>query len=301
MEVGCIGGLRIESDFPLCGLLNDDASDSVLGCVVVRRVGREELMRRADADPTAIALEPGQPGSFLVTAGNEVLIAPAEEASLRSILSFLFGPCLGVIAYRIGAIPLHASAIGVRGGCVGFIGHSGAGKSTLVAALGQRGYSIHSDDICMLRHDGKGALLAWPGIHWIRLSDESVRALNYARALPQLVGRKHTLELQPVACSATARALRAVYVLDQVLPAEAASVERLLGSRAAERVIANVYRPALARRVGVWPQVITCSVSIADHVPVFMFRRPLNFAQMADSLEVLEAHLMALEDVRESA
>lgn len=300
MEVGFVGGLRIESDFSLPGLLDGPMSDVALGCIVIRRVSGEEWVRRARKEPDAIALEPGEPGSFLVTAGNEVLVAPAAGAAVRSILSYLFGPCLGVIAYRNSALPLHASAIGIQGGCVGFVGHSGAGKSTAVAALSQRGHPIHADDVCMLRNTADGELLAWPGIRWIRLTEQSVRALDYAPTAPRLAGRKHTLELQPALFSAAPRILRAVYVLEEAKAGEATNVVRLRGARAAERIIANVYRPKLAQHVGAWPAVVACCVAIADRVPVFIFRRPLDFSQLTQSLDVLEAHMAAIAGIEEA-
>jgi hypothetical protein len=301
MEVGFVGGLRIESDFALRGLVDERLLDAALGRVVVSRVSSEELVQRAQADPASIALEPGQPGSFLVTSINEVLVAPAVGAAVRSILSYLFGPCLGVIAYRNGLLPLHASAVATAGGCVGFSGHSGAGKSTMVAALSQRGYSIHSDDVCMLGGADNERAQVWPGVRWIRLTEQSVQALDYARGLPDIGGKKHTLGLDPVVKAGGARHLRAVYVLERTTTGEPASVTRLQGSRAAERIIANMYRPALAHRLGAWPKVVIGCAGVANQVPVFLFRRAFEFDRMAESLDLLEAHMAALEDLRQPA
>jgi hypothetical protein len=290
-EVGSIGGLRIESDFALHDLAGAAVCELELGRVVVRRVSAGELARRASMDPAAIALDPGQPGSFLVTRADEVLVAPSAGAADRSILSFLFGPCFGAIAYLNGVLPLHASAIVSGDGCVGFTGQSGAGKSTMVAALSLRGHLVHSDDVCMLRIMPDGELLAWPGIRWVRLTDETVRALDYVPDLPRPTGRKHTLLLKPLPVPATPRILRAMYVLEESAAGEPASIAQLRGARAAERIISNVYRPQLAHHVDVWPTVVASCVAVADSVPVYLFRRPLDFSQLADSLDVLEAHL----------
>jgi hypothetical protein len=290
---GSVAGLRIESDFDLHSLAAGYARDPDLGCVAIRRVTCEELMRRASADSRAIRMSPGQPGAFLVTAANEILAAPTEQATDRSILSFLFGPCFGAIAYLNHVLPLHASAIETTYGCVSFIGRSGAGKSTMVAALSKRGHTIHSDDVCMLRTMSNGELMSWPGIRWIRLTDDAALALDYVQATAPRTGRKHTLMLErgrlPVAPSIP----RAIYALEESAEEEVSSITRLRGARAAERIIANAYRPQLAHEIGAWPWAVACCVAIADRVPVFLLRRPRDFTRLAATLDLLEAHIAA--------
>ena len=290
---GSVAGLRIESDFDLHSLAAGNARDPGLGCVAIRRVTREELTRRASADSKAIRLNPGQPGVFLVTAANEILAAPAAQATDRSILSFLFGPCFGAIAYLNHVLPLHASAIETVHGCVSFIGRSGAGKSTMVAALRKRGHTIHSDDVCMLRTMSNGDLMSWPGIRWMRLTDDAALALDYVEATSPRTGRKHTLMLDTERIPAAPSIPRAIYALEESASGEAASITRLRGARAAELIIANAYRPHLAHELGAWPQAVTCCVAVADRVPVFRLRRPRDFTRMAATLDMLEAHIAA--------
>jgi hypothetical protein len=290
---GSLAGLRIESDFDLHSLAAGCAHDPGPGCVAIRRVTCEELMRRASADSTAIQLSPGQPGIFLVTAANEILAAPAAQATDRSVLSFLFGPCFGAIAYLNHILPLHASAIETAHGCVGFIGRSGAGKSTMVAALSKRGHPIHSDDVCMLQTMSNGELVSWPGIRWIRLTDDAALALDYVQAAAPRTGRKHTLMLEPGRIPVGPSIPRAIYALEESAMGDVASITRLRGARAAERIIANAYRPHLAHELGAWPRAVACCVAIADRVPVFLLQRPRDFARMADTLGVLEAHIAA--------
>jgi len=58
---------------------------------------------------------------------------------------------MAAILYQRRSIPFHASAIVKDGSLALFTGASGAGKSTLLASLGKRGYTVFTDDICVLQ------------------------------------------------------------------------------------------------------------------------------------------------------
>jgi hypothetical protein len=299
-EWGSLAGLQIASDIPLIGVAPLDVSlagmPAAAGQLRIRRVSRDEISARARSQAQAIPLEPGQPGSFLITGPEEILVAPAPGAAERSLFAYLFGPCFAAIAYLNRILPLHASAIDTPQGCVGFIGRSGAGKSTTVGALTRRGYSIHSDDVCLIRRGPDDRILSWPGIRWLRLTREAAAALEYADASDIPRGRKHSLPLAPLAEPFAPRRVRALYVLDECAEEEAepAGITRLHGARAAECVIANAYRPGLARRLDLWPRVVRDCIALAAGTPVFLFRRRLGFEHMEELLDCLESHLRSI-------
>jgi hypothetical protein len=289
-----LAGLRIESDFPLTGLASADPMQPDFGRIRIRRVSRDVLSYRAEAEPSAILMTQARLGLFLVTGRDEILVAPVEDARDRSIFAFLFGPCFAAIAYLNGVLPLHGSAIETPGGMVAFAGGCGAGKSTLAAALAARGHTIHSDDVCLLRNMQAGGISSWPGIRWLRLTDEAARVLDRigsTGAAPS--GAKHNLRLEHPPDPISPRPLRAVYALERTDPGEAASITRLLGGRAAERVLANAYRSHLARQLGLWPRVVPDCVAIADRTPVFLFRRAFDYARLPETLGMLESHIAA--------
>jgi hypothetical protein len=89
---------------------------------------------------------------------------------------YLLGPVLGLLLRLRGVTCLHASAAVFGDYAVAFVGPAGAGKSTTVAALGQRGHAIISDDIVALEErDGKFFVL--PAHPYLGLWPESVEML----------------------------------------------------------------------------------------------------------------------------
>ena len=89
---------------------------------------------------------------------------------------YLLGPVLGLLLRLRGVTCLHASAAVFGDYAVAFVGPAGAGKSTTVAALGQRGHAIISDDIVALEErDGK--FLVLPAHPYLGLWPESVEML----------------------------------------------------------------------------------------------------------------------------
>jgi hypothetical protein len=300
-----LAGLRIESDLPLPGLPAIDAAErsapSAGGALRIRAVSRDALAREARARPQAMLFDPGYPAAFLVTGPDEILVAAAAGAAERSIFEWLFGPCFAAVAHARGILPLHASAIETAEGCVAFLGRSGSGKSTTVAALARRAYAIHSDDVCWIGRGADERPRSWPSIRRLRLTAQTVIALNYADAPDAAPGAKHSLPLPPLAQPLAARSLRALYVLAASPPAAGASaasavdrITRLRGARAAERVIANTYRPEMARRLGHWQRVVGDCIALAASTPVFLFERPLDFVHLDAALDAFEAHLGTL-------
>lgn len=85
--------------------------------------------------------------------GHTIIAEPYEGIDDRSVRIFLQGTMIAAILYQRGLIPMHASAIVKEGKLTLFAGNSGAGKSTLLASLGSRGYTIFTDDICVLHHN----------------------------------------------------------------------------------------------------------------------------------------------------
>lgn len=79
---------------------------------------------------------------------------------------------------------LHASAVQVGEGTVGFLGWSGSGKSTLAAALVARGFPLVSDDVLPLRiAPGREEIFAGPGLPELRLTPSSAQMVGVAEAV----------------------------------------------------------------------------------------------------------------------
>jgi len=90
---------------------------------------------------------------YYASYGNNIIAEPAAGIDEHSVRLFLLGTVMAAALYQRGFIPFHASAIVKEGRLVLFAGNSGAGKSTLLAALASRGYTVFTDDICVLQYN----------------------------------------------------------------------------------------------------------------------------------------------------
>ena len=118
---------------------------------------------------------------YYVRDGNQVRLEIAPGAPIANVSTYLLGSVFGVLCHQNGMLPLHASAVAFGGGVTAFAGDSGAGKSTLAACLRRRGYTIVSDDICLLRPDPgppQNPPHVVPVAGWLKLWNQSLHYLG---------------------------------------------------------------------------------------------------------------------------
>ena len=83
-----------------------------------------------------------------------------------------------------------------------------------------------------------------------------------------------------------------LYLLDKA--EEAPSITRLEGSAAVEAMIANTYRGAYVRQMGLTRQHLLACAELARTVPVFRARRRWGYDSFDDEGAALEAHARQL-------
>ena len=81
----------------------------------------------------------------------------------------LLGPVIAFWLERRGLPVLHASAVEIDGGAVGFLASNGGGKTTLAAACLQDGHPLLTDDLLPLYCQPGGEILGLPGYPQLRL------------------------------------------------------------------------------------------------------------------------------------
>lgn len=112
-------------------------------------------------------------GALLVSSDGSVIRHDDDPTLGWRGHRLVLGRALPIAAVLQGIEAFHASAVGLEGRAVAFIGPSGAGKTSLVVALALRGGSFVTDDVLALESHGD-ELRAHPGaaVASIRRADE---------------------------------------------------------------------------------------------------------------------------------
>lgn len=111
----------------------------------------------------------GGVGDLLIEEGQWMTVIPGPNPDEDALRLFVLGAGLGVLLHQRGLLVLHASAVAMADGVVGFIGAKGWGKSTTAAILHQRGHALISDELLVVRFDDQGRPWVIPGSPQIKL------------------------------------------------------------------------------------------------------------------------------------
>lgn len=133
------------TDMPDLNIRLDNAPETITGENVVHKV-------RVSISPDQYLLKVRDVAHYYASNGNQIIIQPLPSGDEKSIRLFLLSNGIAAILHQRNMIPLHASAIEYGDGLILFCGQSGAGKSTTVSALQKIGYTLFSDDVCVLKY-----------------------------------------------------------------------------------------------------------------------------------------------------
>lgn len=119
-------------------------------------------------------------GAFAIPRGQGCIeIDPEPGAGEAAVEEALLGPALALAFARRGVFVLHASAVVVGGGVIGFLGDSGAGKSTLASLLVEagKGLALAADDLLAVRSTGEEPV-ALPHFPQLKLGAAAMAAIG---------------------------------------------------------------------------------------------------------------------------
>lgn len=117
---------------------------------------------------------------YFVTNGKLVIIDPYSNSEEKTIRMFFLSSVMAALLVQRNQILLHASAIIHNDKLVLFIGSSGAGKSSIAAEMTKRGYSLFSDDICVLNTgtDDDKPMTVYASYPMMKLWKKTIHALE---------------------------------------------------------------------------------------------------------------------------
>lgn len=246
------------------------------------------------AAPGAFHLDIAEAGRYLIRAGREITIAPADGASDVDVRAFLRSSAMAALLQQRDILTIHASVAARDGRAVFFFGASGAGKSTTAAGMHQRGWQVLTDDILAIRFATSGPVaLPGPASVWLWPdAGENLGIPDQDRGEARAGTGKFHLAVQQAIPSdmplvAGFRLNPGAYPSVQVAP--------LPPRDAFEILWAYTFRRRYAIGMGMRQQVFSRVSALARDLPVTEICRPLDTFVLDDVLDAIEGTVARLD------
>lgn len=297
-----MSGLRVESDWPMAGLIETDPTGGAPDVRMRRDQVPSELAGSAVSGPNWQMAQSRFllriPGivRMVLDAGTTITWQCEDATRPEDATIFITGSGFGLLMHQHGRCIMHGSAIDVGGRAVLFCGPSGAGKSTLAAALVAQNFGHVADDQCVLSGFGAGEVLVHPDGRAHKLWEQAIDKLDLAdRSGSAVRSELRKFYVQPGRSSTAPIPLAAIYVLAEARAPDLARGERVAIKRlnladAALTVRANAYRPAMVERLGQSGLYLEAAAAAMRAGGVFRLIRPMAFADMDDVIAALGVH-----------
>ena len=206
---------------------------------------------------------------------------PAE-----SFLPYLVAGGLSFCFLKLGLDPIHATAVAVEGGAIGFLGSSGYGKSSLAGEFLAAGHLMLTDDLLVLRKESS-KFFAYPGPPHIKLSNELApivlhKAAEGAIHNPRTL--KLTIPLTTTQCVQAPVPLKALYLLNRPRKLEGTNtikIHRLSQTQGLLTLIRNCFNDWVTGSSRLKLQLDSYS-QIASEVPIKSIVYPRRLDLLSD-------------------
>lgn len=222
---------------------------------------------------------------FLVSAdGCRIAGRPLTHVAFEAFHTYLLGVVLSFSLVKQGLDPLHATAVVIDGGAVGFLGDTGYGKSSLGGAFIQAGYPLLTDDLLVVRHDD-ASFSAYSGPPRIKLFPEIARNLlgEQVSGIPMNpLTRKLIIPLDSDQVHQVPVPLKALYLLPR--PSARARRKRVTLRRVSRRsaflaLLKNAFNTDIIESERLRRQFLLCT-RMASTVPMKLLSYPRNMESL---------------------
>ncbi len=268
-------------------------------------VGRFALGRQGDGFSLSVT-DLGR-GLFQCDQGKITIAWTAEGTGAAH---YFFSYALPLWLELQGVPALHGSAVLMGDGAVGFVGASGVGKSVLAAELARLGCALLADDGLVLRRDGAGGWLAFPGPPLLRLWPSALDLLEVAaEGLPRvhesLEKRQFNLpsewsvsQGEDIGQSAGgAVRLAGLYFLERRPEPGSPLISTLAPGEALVRLIEHSVAAAPAEALGLSAGRFKLLGDVAETVPARRLCLPSGFGSAADIRAAILNDLRAIRSI----
>lgn len=264
--------------------------------IVPRQLAEKDLVKMVKVSMNRTEYLHSMPGvaDYYASNGKEILIEPQAGADEKSIRLFMLSNAMAAILHQRNMIPMHASAIYHEDGIVLFCGRSGAGKSTTVTALQKEGRMVFSDDVCVLKYDADGTLVALPSYPMIKLWEDSFAKIGLETAEEK---NKIRPELAKYArfyhdeFDILPKRIKKVFILDPENSAETVEIKKLSALAGFKLLQQNTYR--YVQMNGMQKRNIHFDMisKLAGEVPVYQINRPMHQNTIEEVVNLVKSNL----------
>lgn len=233
-------------------------------------------------------------GRYLARDGREVIVEPLGEPDRPDLRLFVQTSCLAALALQRGLASLHGAVARISGKTIAVLGTSGQGKSTLMAALGQHGHGLMSEDVCVLDFGDKSddRPVVVPSLPNIRLWHDSAEHLGIDRSelvVSRLGMRKYHL-MRPDWFHEGVEPLDAVVMMSEASPPLVPEgLHPAYGAAPVGAICQYMHRPHLAKQLGLQPKMVAMAMRMVKGRRVFNLGTVRDMARLSDVVDELEA------------
>lgn len=257
----------------------------------------EALVKRDhyQAAPGRFLLHVAHVGRYYVAGGELIVIEPDQPAKTEVLRLFLLGTAFGALLLQRGVLPMHGSAVVVKGQAIIAAGFSGAGKSTLLATFRNRGAAFLSDDIAVVTGDEEGLAWVQPGYPQQKLWKDSAEHMGMdVDNLPVILSEvdKYAIPAEKGFCRRPVR-LAAVCELQAADRREPAMI-RLAGPDKITVLLRHSYRYCLVAGLGLREDHFRICASVARQISVCRLLRPSGRFSPAEQAQLVEGLMTEL-------
>lgn len=229
---------------------------------------------------------------YLVKNGNTILIKPLPNASEKDIRLFLMGSALGALIHQRGLLPFHGSSVIIHNKAVVFSGISGAGKSTLAATFVKKGFSLITDDVCVITLDQETNPIVHPGYPQMKLWADSLEKIGGKNENLTLVRdgiKKFSLPVRPH-FHQTPEVLSGIYIIS-TKNTEGFRIETVKGIEKFNMLKNNTYRLNFIKGTGTTSSHFKHIEAMARHCFVKKIERPSKGFHLDGLCDLIEKDL----------
>ncbi|MFY0803769.1 aldolase [Peribacillus frigoritolerans] len=215
--------------------------------------------------------------TFCIQDGKRIIVSPMKGVDEDKIRLFILGTCMGALLIQRKVIPLHGSAIEIKGKAYAIIGESGAGKSTLASAFLNRGYKLLSDDVIAVSFSENNIPYVTPSYPQQKLWDTSLKEFGINNNKYRPIIERESKFAVPVHSKFSTEVLPLAGIFELVnTESENIELQKIEGIERFRTLFTHTYRNFLIELLDEMEWHFICSTNIVEHLGIFQLSRPIS-------------------------